>query len=346
MTGDEIKSLKQVKELKIDKDRLFYSASHQEILNGAVTDIYFVRTYEILKKMGLIDTVVTAEIFPRKNGIFAGVDEVINLLKHKQVEVWSLEEGQPMKAKNVVIRIKGAFSEFGLHETAMLGMLAHSSGWATASNQIKRIVGDKPFFSFGARHVHPSVAPVMERAAIIGGANGASCIIGAKLCLQEPAGTAPHALFLIVGDTLEAAKAYDRHMPDEALRLILVDTFKDEAEEAQRVAEVLGDKLYGIRLDTPSERGGVTPELVREIRARLDQMGYENVKIFVSGGLTPERIAAHIEAGADAFGVGSYISGSAPIDMTMDIKEINGLPVAKRGRIPGITKTERLRQRL
>jgi nicotinate phosphoribosyltransferase len=95
-------------------------------------------------------------------------------------------------------------------------------------------------------------------------------------------------------------------------------------------------------LDTPSERGGVTPGLIREVRTRLDQAGYQHVKIFVSGGLTPERITLLSEAGADAFGVGSFISGASAIDMTMDIKEVNGTPIAKRGRIPGVTDTPSL----
>ncbi len=342
MKNEEIKSLEQVKNLKIDEDRPFFSAQHEEILNGSVTDIYFVRTYEILEKQGLIDTVVTAEIFSRKSGILAGIDELKNLLKGKNIEVWAQREGHAFSSKEVLVRIKGKYGEFGIHETAMLGILAHSSGWATAAHEIRELVGDKPFFSFGARHVHPSVAPVMERAALVGGASGASCILGAKLFGTEPSGTAPHAMFLINGDTVKAAEAYDKYMPEDASRLILVDTFKDEAEEALRVADALKDRLYGIRLDTPSERGGVSPELVREIRARLDQAGYHNVKIFVSGGLTPEKIVKHMEAGADAFGVGSYISGRPPIDMTMDIKEINGKPVAKRGRIPGVTETQGL----
>jgi len=99
-----------------------------------------------------------------------------------------------------------------------------------------------------------------------------------------------------------------------------------------------------VRLDTPSERGGVTPELVYEIRKRLDQKGYDYVKIFVSGGLTPERIKILIEAGADAFGVGSYISGAAPIDMTLDLKMVDGTPVAKRGRIPGLKDNPKLKR--
>jgi nicotinate phosphoribosyltransferase len=118
-----------------------------------------------------------------------------------------------------------------------------------------------------------------------------------------------------------------------------VDTFKDEAEESLRVARALGERLWGVRLDTPSERGRVTPELVREVRARLDQAGFSHVRIVVSGGIDPARIALfrNRNAPVDAFGVGSAISSAPPIDFTADIKEIEGQPIAKRGRIPGIT---------
>lgn len=339
---DKFKTIEQVKTWKINEGRGLFSAQHEEIVEGATTDIYFVKTQEILAKKGLADTVVTVEIFARKDGILVGIPEVMTLLKDCSVKVWALQEGQAFKAKEVIMRITGKYCEFGVYETALLGILASSSGWATAARQSKEVAGDKKVLCFGARHVHPAVAPVMERAAVVGGADGASCILGAKLLGLEPAGTVPHTIFLIMGDSVEVARAYHEVMPPQEPRTVLVDTFKDEAEEALRCAEDLGANLQGIRLDTPSERGGVTQELVREIRGRLDLAGYQHVKIFVSGGLTPERISLLKEAGAEAFGVGSYISGAPAIDMTMDIKEVNGRPIAKRGRIPGITPSERL----
>lgn len=338
----QIETMAEVAALTVDENRLFYSATHDEIAQGLTTDIYFVKTMEILKAKGLDDTIVCAEIFGRKDGIFYGLDEALNLLKGKDISVWALPEGSEMHPKDVVMRIEGKYGEFGLLEAPLLGILASSCGWATAARKIKEAAGDSPITCFGARHVHPAVAPVMERAALAGGADGASCILGAKLFGCEPAGTAPHALVLVMGDTVEAAKAYDEVMPPSAPRLILVDTFKDEAEESLRLAEAMEGKLQGIRLDTPSERGGVRPELIKEIRARLDQAGFNDVKIFVSGGLTLERLPILKEAGADAFGVGSFISAAPPIDMTMDLKEVNGKPIAKRGRIPGKTDSPRL----
>lgn len=338
----EIRNLADVKNLQVNKDRQLYSANQEEILKGSTTDIYFVRTMDILNYMGIADKVVTAEIFPRKSGIFAGIGEAFNILKDKNLKIWALPEGESFQGKDTVMRIEGPYNEFGIFETVILGILSSSCGWATAASECRDACGDKPFIIFGSRHVHPSVAPVMERAAVIGGANGASNILAAKILEMEPSGTLPHASFLVAGDTLPVAIAYDKISPKEHKRIVLIDTFKDEVEESIRIAKALGKNLYAIRLDTPSERGGVTPELIKEVRAQLNIEGYDFVKIFVSGGLYPEKIKQLSEAGADAFGIGSYISGASAIDMTMDLKEIEGKPVAKRGRIPGKVENPKL----
>jgi nicotinate phosphoribosyltransferase len=224
-------------------------------------------------------------------------------------------------------------------------MLSQSTGWATAARECVEAAAPQPVISFGARHVHPDITDVLDYAAIVGGCVGASTPAGARLAGLSPTGTMPHSLVLIFGDTVEAAEAFDRDLGPEVPRIVLVDTFKDEAEEALRVARAMGDRLFGIRLDTPAERGRVTADLVKEIRARLDQEGYRHVQIVVSGGLNPERIGYFKEQGApvDSFAVGSHISGATPIDFTGDIKEIDGRPIAKRGRIPGRTESPRLR---
>ncbi len=339
---EELKSVKDVEGFTAGEKRIFHSATHEEIVQGATSDLYFVRSRELLAHASKEHTVVGAEIFCSRSGVLAGIEEAVNLLKQKNVSCWAVPEGEPMEKKEVVMRVEGPYSEFGMYETALLGMLASASGWATAARSCKESAGEKPVYSFGARHVHPSVAPVMERAAIVGGAENCSCILGAKLMGKEPIGTVPHAAVLVIGDTVETALLYDRVMPPDSPRIILVDTFKDEVEESLRVARALKDRLRGIRLDTPGERGGVTPGLVREVRARLDQAGFPTVHIFVSGGITVERIPLLSEAGADAFGVGSFISGSRAIDMTMDLKVVAGNPIAKRGRIPGFLDSPRL----
>ncbi len=337
-------TLKEVASLTVDAGARYFAATGEEIDKGLTSDIYFVRTRELLAEMELGDTVVTAEIFSSRSGVVAGIDESLYLLRNKNLEIKALPEGATMDEKEVVMRIRGRYSDFGIYETALLGILSSSSAWASAARICKQAAGEKRVICYGARHLHPAVAPVMERAAIIGGADACSCVLGAVLLGQKPVGTVPHAAFLIAGDTVELAKAYDLYVDSDTPRIILVDTFKDEAEEALRLAVALRGKLDGIRLDTPGERGGVTAGLVKETRARLDQAGFNQVRIVVSGGLTPERITQLGEAGADAFGVGSYISREPAIDMTMDLKEVEGKPLAKRGRIPGLTENPRLQK--
>jgi nicotinate phosphoribosyltransferase len=321
-----------------------------EILSGDSADVYFARADSILAAEGL-DPIVTMEVFTRHEAVLCGIDEAKNLLGHvlasadpAETRLEALSDGDRIGPKEVVLRIRARYRRFGLYETAFLGMLAQSTGWATAARECVDAAAPDPIISFGARHIHPDITDVLDYAAIVGGCVGASTPAGARLAGLAPTGTMPHSLVLIFGDTVDAAIAFDKHLGPDVPRIVLVDTFKDEAEEALRVAHALGDRLYGIRLDTPSERGRVTADLVHEIRARLDQEGYQHVRICVSGGLNPERIRYFKEAAApvDSFAVGSYISGAAPMDFTGDIKEIDGRPIAKRGRIPGLTDSPRL----
>ena len=325
-----------------------------DVLAGETADVYFERARRILAAEGM-DPVVTMEIFAREEAVLCGAEEALAYLRailggngrpagEPAPVVESLHDGDLIAPKEIVLRITARYSAFGLYETAILGILSQSTGWATAARGVVEAAAPIPVIGFGARHVHPSVADQMDYASVVGGCVGASTPAGARLAGLAPTGTMPHALIIIFGDTVRAAEAFDRHIDPDVPRIVLVDTFKDEAEESLRVADALGDRLWGVRLDTPSERGRVTADLVKEVRARLDLAGHERVKIVVSGGLDLERIGYFKAAQApiDSFAVGSAISDASPIDFTGDLKEIDGKAVAKRGRIPGRTENPRL----
>jgi nicotinate phosphoribosyltransferase len=316
---------------------------------GPASDVYFQRARDTLAGAGL-DAVVAMDFFSSRAGVLCGISEALRLLGavlQDGDEVWALAEGDAMSERETVMRVRAPYSHFGVYETALLGMLSSCSGWATAAREIVDAASGKRVISFGARHVHPLVGPVMEYAAVVGGCVGCATPLGAQMAgLKAPSGTMAHAMILIFGDTVLAAKAFDQYMPDDVLRIVLVDTFKDEAEESLRVAEALGKRLRGVRLDTPKERGQVTVDLVHEVRARLDLAGHEHVGIYVSGGLDVDRIRQFEAAKApvDSYGVGMAISSAPPIAFTADIKEIAGKAISKRGRIPGPAANPRLRR--
>ena len=317
------------------------------ILVGDTADVYSQRTLTILRNEG-INPMVTVEFFAQKEGVFCGIKEtralLAKVLPESGSEVWALEEGATVGKKEVALRIKAPYGSFGLYETTISGILSSSTGWATAAHECVQAANGIPVIGLAARHVHPNVAANIDYASVVGGCVSCSTILGARLSGITPAGNMPHALPLLLGDTVSAVESFDRHMPQEVPRVGVVDTFKDEAEEALNVANALRERLRGVLLDTPLERGGVTPELVIEVRERLDMSGFRHVEIFVSGGFTAERIAKFVErqVPVNGFGIGSYISDAAPNDFTADIHEIDGKPIAKRGRTPGLTPSPRL----
>jgi nicotinate phosphoribosyltransferase len=331
----------------MNRMRKFYSAIDEEIKQAQTTDIYFVRTKQIIEAKGLSKIPVIAEVTPGKLpknwdwGILCGIEEEAQLLEGLPIDVYAMPEGSVFYhtdyhgVREPVMRIEGPYGEFCLYETPLLGLLCQSSGVATRAARIRKAAGNKTLVAFGIRRMHPALAPMLDRAAYIGGFDGVSSLIGAKVIDAEPMGTMPHALIIVFGNQVEAWKAFDEVMPSKVPRIALVDTYYDEKMEALMAAEALKERLSGVRLDTPSSRKGDFAEIIREVRWELDIRGYKHVKILVSGGLDEESVKALGEAGADAFGVGTSVSNAPTIDFAMDIVEIKGKLCAKRGKIGG-----------
>ncbi|MBO0888282.1 nicotinate phosphoribosyltransferase [Candidatus Bathyarchaeota archaeon] len=327
--------------------RRFQIATQEEIKTGQTTDIYFTRTKEILEKEGLADLKVTAEIttssLPRgwEWGILAGVEEAARLLEDVKVSVKSFPEGTLFHAndssgiREPVMVLEGRYVDFCIYETPLLGLLCQASGIATMAARVRRSAGAKTLFSFGIRRAHPALAPVIDRACYIGGFDAVSSLLGAEQLGKTPSGTMPHSLIVATGDQVRAWKSFDQYMPKNVPRIMLVDTYFDEKTEAILAAEALGDRLAGVRLDTPGSRRGDFSEIIREVRWELDSRGFKNVKIYVSGGLDDESVKTLSAAGADGFGVGTSVSNAPSIDFAMDIVEADGKPVAKRGKFGG-----------
>jgi nicotinate phosphoribosyltransferase len=317
----------------------FHHATTEDIRAGLTTDVYFERTVQIIREAGL-DRHVRAEFsvkgLPNRMpwAVLAGLEEVYALLDGLDLNVRGMQEGTIVRPYSPIMEIEGSYLSFAVLETAILGLLCESSGVATKAARIRHLAGSRMVASFGARRMHPSVAPVIERAAFIGGCDGVSVVMAARDLGEDPTGTTPHALMLLVGDTVEAMQLYDQIVPAEARRIALIDTFLDEKFEAVRVAEALGDKLYGVRLDTPGSRRGNFVQILREVRWELDLRGFKHVRLIASGGLDEPEVA-ELQPWVDGFGVGTSIANARTIDFGMDIIEIEGKPVAKRGKMSG-----------
>jgi nicotinate phosphoribosyltransferase len=183
---------------------------------------------------------------------------------------------------------------------------------------------------------------MIERNAFIGGCDGVAVTKSAELIDADPMGTIPHALVLMVGDTVEALRAFHDVVDPKVRRVALIDTLQDEKFEAIRVAEALGKDLYAVRLDTPSSRRGDFYRIIEEVRWELDLRGFGHVKILASGGIDEYEIL-NLNPIVDGYGVGTSIANAPVLNFALDIMEIEGRPVAKRGKWSGAKAVYRRR---
>jgi len=325
--------------------RPFHTASDADIKRGLVSDVYFLRTVQILEARGDRKR-VKAEVYVKSLpdewswGVLAGIEEVAGLLEGMPVDVWAMDEGTVFAAYQPVLAIEGIYVEWARYETALLGLLCQASGVATKAARCKKAAGERQVISFGARRMHPALAPMIERNAFIGGCDGVAVTKSAELIEADPTGTIPHSLVLMIGDTVEALRAFHEIIDPKVRRVALIDTLQDEKFEAVRVAEALGQDLYAVRLDTPSSRRGDFYRILEEVRWELDLRGFQHVKLVASGGVDEYEIL-RLNPLVDSYGVGTSLASAPVLNFALDIMEIAGRPMAKRGKWSGAKEVHR-----
>jgi len=331
------------------------------IRQGYYSDAYFVYTKSLLEAEGHHPR-VTMQVFQKKDSVLGGVDEAIAVLKlcsgHEEDGTWipgwndlqvhALREGDQIAPRETVMTIEGDYSLFAHLETVYLGSMARRSLIMSNVLHVVEAARGKQIFYFPARHDHWLVQTGDGWAAHVAGAIGVSTDAQASWWGGRGIGTVPHALIAAYdGDTVRAAEVFADRYHDEMNITVLVDFENDSVRTALEVAEALGPRLWGVRLDTSEdlvdrslfeEMGGfkptgVNPRLVEKVRSGLDEAGYPNVRIVASGGFTAERIREFEIQGVpvDAYGVGSsLIRGDN--DFTADVVLVDGRPRAKVGR--------------
>jgi nicotinate phosphoribosyltransferase len=350
-----------------------------ELRCGYRSDIYFWREKRTLEQHGL-RPVTTLQVFQKKEAVLCGMDEALAVLRvasgryadskraeilfryymekgdardplageldalweegFSKLDVMALHDGDRIAPRESVMHITGDASLFAHLETVYLGILARRTRIATNVRQVVEAAASKPILFFPARFDHWAVQEGDGHAAFVGGAFGVSATAQTAWVDAEPVGTVPHALIAAVGgDTPRAVSLFGESYREVNL-VALVDFDNDCAGTSLACCEALGDRLWGVRLDTAADMvdvsassPGVTPELVEKTRKTLDQHGFSKVKIIVSGGFNPERIKRFeaLHSPVDAYGVGSWLVQGA-YDFTADVVRLNGKPCAKAGR--------------
>ena len=320
---------------------------------GYYTDVYFNHARETLLRDGRHPRVVM-QVFQKQEAVLGGMDEAIAILKlcsddWDELTVHALYDGDEIAPWETVMTIEGDYTLFAHLETTYLGVLARRTLVSTNVRRVVEAARGKPILFFPARHDHHRVQTGDGYAAHVAGAIGVSTDAQASWWGGRGIGTVPHALIAAYGGNtvLAATKFAEFAAEDVNVVVVLVDFENDSVRTSLEVARAMGERLWGVRLDTSrtlvdrslwDEMGdfdprGVNERLVRKVRDALDENGFERVKIVVSGGFDAERIR-EFEAKnvpVDSYGVGSsLIRGDN--DFTADIVLTDGLPSAKVGR--------------
>lgn len=325
----------------------------EQIKNGYYSDIYFLRTREILTKANHHPRVLM-QIFQRSYATLCGIDEAIAIIKRcshnpENIKIRALHDGDKVEPWETVMTIEGDLADFAHLETVYLGAIARQTKVATNCAAAVAAANGKPVLFFPSRFDHWAVQESDGYAAKIGGMSGVSTPANAKAWGVEAAGTIPHALIATCGgDTVKATAWFDQYIDPTIGRVALVDFHNDCVGTSLQVARALGKNLAAVRLDTSEKMvdvslldqmghfkpTGVNEQLVRNVRNALDAEGFNHVKICVSGGFNPKRIREFEENNVpvDVYAVGSSVFATA-VDFTADIVLVDGKPCAKKGRV-------------
>ncbi len=317
---------------------------------GYYSDTYFNRAREILERDGYHPR-VRMQVFQRTHAVLCGIDEALAILRlctgHEAAGAWvdgwpalgvrALHDGDEIAPFEPVLTIEGDYALFAHLETCYLGVLSRRTRIATNAREIVSAADGKEVLFFPARFDHHQMQTGDGYAAYISGALGVSTDANAEWWGSRGMGTVPHALIAAYGgDTVLATQKFAEYIDPSVHVISLVDFDNDCVATSLAVARALGDRLWGVRLDTSgtlvdtslwSQMGtfvptGVVPQLVRNVRTALDAAGYPNVRIVASGGFDPPKIRAFEaeDVPVDAYAVGSaFFDGTGRFDFTADI---------------------------
>jgi nicotinate phosphoribosyltransferase len=334
----------------------------EKIRDGYYSDAYFNHSKTLLEEDGHHPHVVM-QVFQKHDSVLGGIDEAIAVLKEcsgrhaagaewapgwDELEVRALFEGDAIAPHETVMTIEGDYSLFVHLETVYLGSLARRSLIMRNVQEVVQAARGKSILYFPARHDHWLVQTGDGWAAHVAGAIGVSTDAQASWWGGTGIGTVPHGLIAAYGgDTVTAARKFADRFGGEMNVTVLVDFDNHSVQTALQVADALGDRLWGVRLDTSEslvdrslldEMGdfrptGVNQRLVEKVREALDAAGHRDVRIVASGGFDAARIAEFEAAGApvDAYGVGSSLIRGEN-DFTADVVTVDGPPGGKVGR--------------
>ena len=313
-----------------------------------MTDLYQLTMMYGYYKHGMKDNIAVFDLFYRQNrdncaySVMAGTESAIEYINNLRFtdddieylcslnlfgedflemlrgfrftgSIYGMKEGTIVFPREPLLRVEAPIIEAQLVETALLTLVNHQTLIATKANRVCYAANGGQVLEFGLRRAQGADAGIYgARAAMVGGCVATSNVIAGKWFDIPVKGTHAHSWVMSFPTELDAFRAYADVFPDSCMFLVdTYDTIRSGIPNAIKVFDELRAKGYepvGIRLDS-----GDLAYLSKKAREMLDDAGYENAKIFVSGDLD-ERVIYDLRtqgACTDVYGVGTKLITSS-----------------------------------
>ena len=325
---------------------------------GKYASKYFKTTIEILKNANDISTL---KFFCFENNItVCGIKFIKEIIKKeidisilKEMEIFSLNDGDVVNEREPVLIINGKYQHFALLEGIIDGILTRLSSISTNVKKIMEIDENINFIYMADRNDLYLNQPYDGYAAYIGGARNFVTEAMMKFIDSEDimhVGTMPHSLIqLSKGDIINALKKFSKTYPENKVTA-LIDYSNDCLNEIKKIASSDFVNIVNfVRVDTSINLvdkclqigdwqndlsiKGACSKLIFKVRKTLDECNLQNVKIIVTGSISKNKIIQYKKENTpiDVYGIGSWLLRKI-CHFTGDLIQINGISEAKIGR--------------
>ena len=249
-------------------------------------------------------------------------------------DVHAMPEGTVFFADEPILRVTAPLPVAQLIETRLINIVHFQCLVASKAARMMLAAPGKLMVDFGLRRAHGAEAGVMAaRASYIAGFAGTATVLAGELYGIPIFGTMAHSFVQAHDDEAAAFELFAQSRPENLT--LLIDTYDTEAGARKVVAlaprlAARGIKIGAVRLDS-----GDLAALSKSVRRILDQGGLNDVRIFASGGLDEDSVAAMLHAGApiDGFGMGTSLTTSSDVpalDCVYKLQEYAGLARRKQ----------------
>ncbi|MBI1742683.1 nicotinate phosphoribosyltransferase [Candidatus Acetothermia bacterium] len=226
-------------------------------------------------------------------------------------DIWAVPEGEIVFPPEPLLEVRAPRIEAQIIETFLLNQINFQTMVASKAARIVLAAQGRSVIDMSPRRDQGIDAALKAaRSAYLAGCVGTSNVVAGQTYGIPVYGTMAHSYVMSFEDELSAFRTFASDFPNNTV--LLIDTYDTlggarNAVTVARECAARGQKVLGARIDS-----GDLFILSQHVRKILDENGFPEIKILLSGDLNEHKIEKLLEKGArvDSFGVGTELGTS------------------------------------